>query len=99
MMIEPPGEFFRRRVLEINNGILITVEHISVEEQIAGTMQQTAVRNIGVRVNPFEVKTREGGCRGHAVKAVPVIKDAKFHGVTEKLAILAIVLSIKPAAV
>jgi hypothetical protein len=42
-------------------------------------MQQTAVRNFRIWVNPFEVKACERGCRGNAVKAVAVIKDAKFH--------------------
>src|SRR5256885_16860771 len=57
-------------------------------------MQQAAVRNFRVRMNSFAVKAREGGCGAHAVKAVAVIKDAKFHRVTEKLAILAVVSKV-----
>src|ERR1051326_8407925 len=79
MMIAPPAEFFGRRVFEINDGVRIAVEHVPVEKQIAGAMQQSAVRNFRVRMNSFEVKARERGCRGNAVKAVAVIKDAKFH--------------------
>src|SRR5207302_7287129 len=92
MMIEPPRQFLRRRVLEIHDRVFIPVEHRLVEEEIAGPMKQASVCNFRIAVNSFEIKARECGRRSHAVKAVAVIKDAKFHfwNVYKKLVILTI---------
>src|SRR5215470_17343500 len=78
MMIEPPRQFWRRRVLEIDNRIFIAVEHVFVEK-IAGPVQQTAVVHLSLLIDSFVIKPGEGGRRSDAVKAVTVIKDAKFH--------------------
>ena len=42
-------------------------------------MQQTRVRNLRARVDACEIKSSEDGCACDAVKAVAVIKDAKFQ--------------------
>ena len=79
MMIEPPGQFVRRRILEIDDRVFIAIEHFFVEQNIARAMQQTAVINLGVWIDSLMIKTREGGRGSHAIKTVAVIKDAKFH--------------------
>ena len=78
VMIEPPGKLFRRRILEVDDRILVTVKHVLVK-QIAGTMQQTLVLDFGVRVNALPVEAREGCGRSHAIEAMAVVKQAKFH--------------------
>src|SRR5882724_3918275 len=73
MMIEPPGQLFRRRILEIDNRVFIAVKHIAFEQEVSRPMQQSAIFNTGAGVNSFEIKTRERGRRGNAVKTVSVI--------------------------
>ena len=77
-MIEPPGQLFRRRILEIDDGVLVAIEHGFIK-QVARTMQQTGVTDISIRVDSFIVETRKGCRRSNAVEAVAVIKHAKFH--------------------
>src|SRR5437763_7669424 len=81
MMIEPPGQLLRRRILEIDDRVFIAVKHIAFEQEVAWPMQESAIFNTGVVVNSFEIKTRERGRRGNAVKTVSVIQNAKFHKV------------------
>jgi hypothetical protein len=39
-------------------------------------MQQSAVFDLSVSVDSFEIKTGKGRCRGNAVKTMAVVKDA-----------------------
>src|SRR5213083_226193 len=73
VMIEPPGQFFGRRVLEIDDRILVTVK------QVTRAMQQTGVLDLRFGMDLFFIKACEGGGRGDAVEAVAVIKQAQFH--------------------
>src|SRR2546423_14643393 len=79
VMIEPPGQLFRWRILEIDDRVFIAVKHIAFEQEVPRPMQQSAVLDAGVVMNSFEIKTRERCRRGHAVKTMSVIKNAKFH--------------------
>ena len=78
VMVEPPGQAVGGRILEIHNRVLVSVEHLFVKER-AGTMEQPCVFDAGRGANSCEVKAREDGGRGDAVKAVSVIEQAKFH--------------------
>ena len=44
-------------------------------------MQQPAIADLGAFVNSLLIKTRERRRRSDAVKAMTVIKDAKFHAI------------------
>src|SRR5579885_1207949 len=75
MMVEPPRQLVRRAVLEINDGVLVAVEHRLVEER-ARRVQQRRVRDFGFAVDARAVEAREGCGGGHAVEAVAVIEQA-----------------------
>jgi hypothetical protein len=74
VVIEPPGDFGRTGILEIDNGILVAIELVFVEER-AGAMQQAGVNEFHIAANAFAVETREQRSRGSAVKTFVVIKD------------------------
>src|SRR5882724_6657011 len=76
VMIEPPGQLFRWRILEIDDRVFIAVKHIAFEQEVPGAMQQAAIFNVGVVVNSFEIKTGKRRRRGNAVKTMSVIKNA-----------------------
>src|SRR3989440_3400961 len=80
VMVEPPREALARAVLEVNDGVLVAVEHRVVEER-AGCVQQRRVGHRGVALEAREVEAREDCGGGHAVEAVAVIEQAKSHPV------------------
>src|SRR5882724_2644318 len=97
VMIEPPGQLFRRRILKIDDRVFIAVKHIAFEQEVPRPMQQSAIFNARVVMNSFEIKTRERGRRGNAVETMSVIQNAKFHSIEEsgkKPVILTIVGSV-----
>ena len=79
MMIEPPRQPLRRRILEINDRIFIPVEHMAFEQEIPRAMQQSAIFNGHVPMNSFKIKTRERRCGGNAVEAMTMVENAQFH--------------------
>jgi hypothetical protein len=58
MMVKPPGNFRRWRVLEVNDCILVADEIVLIEER-TGAMYQTKVGETGVIANAFRIKARE----------------------------------------
>ena len=74
VVIEPPGDFGRAGVFEINDGILIAVELFFVEKS-ARAMEKPGVDELRVIANPLPVKAAEQGCRRSAVETLIVIKD------------------------
>ena len=80
VVVEPPGQSLGGAVLEVNDGVLVAVEHRVVEER-AGRVQQRRVCNVGVPANAREVEAREDCGGGHAVEAVAVVEQAKSHPV------------------
>src|SRR5437762_1471964 len=84
MMIEPPRELIRRRVLEIHDRIFVAVKQIEIK-QVSGAMQQPAIIDFRFRVDAFFVKAREGRGRSDAVKTVAVIKQTKFHSCADEI--------------
>jgi hypothetical protein len=59
VMIKPPGQFFGRRILEVDDGVLIAVKQLLIE-LISRPMQQSRVAHFRVTVYAFFVKTSEG---------------------------------------
>src|ERR1043165_9786176 len=78
VMIEPPRQLLRRRILEIDDRILVGIKHRVVEE-IAGPVQQPGVIDLGFRMDAFLVEASESGRRRDAVEAVAVVEKTKFH--------------------
>ena len=74
VVIEPPGDFGRTGILEIDDGILVAVELLLVEKS-AGTMQQAGVNEVHIAADSFPVETAEQGGRASPVKTFVVIKD------------------------
>jgi hypothetical protein len=74
MVIEPPGNLGRTGILEIDNGILVAIELVFVEQR-AGAVQQTRVNELHITADAFAVKTGEQRGRASAVKTFVVIKD------------------------
>ena len=60
VVIEPPGDFGRTGVLEIDDGILVAVE-LRLVEKSARTMQQAGVNEIHIAADAFPVETGEQG--------------------------------------
>jgi hypothetical protein len=73
-MVEPPVEFLGRRILEVNDGVLVAVEHLFVKER-AGAVQERRVINVRAIVDLRAVEAREDRRRRHPVEAVAVIKQ------------------------
>ena len=78
MMIEPPGQAGVGRILEIDDGVDIAVEHGGLE-QLRGFMGQAGIDEVGAGIEFFSDKTAEEGRRGGAVEAMVVIENANPH--------------------
>ena len=74
VVIEPPGDFRRTGILEIDDGILVAVKLLLVEKS-ARAMQQAGVDEVHIAADSFPVETGEQGRRGSPVKTLVVIKD------------------------
>ena len=73
VVIEPPGDFGRTGILEIDDGILVAVELLLVEKS-ARAMQQAGVDEVHIAADSFPVEAGEQGGRGRPVKTFVVIK-------------------------
>ncbi len=74
-MVEPPRHTRRRRVFEINDGILVAVEHLFVEERV-GPVEQPAIGDFSAGANLRAVEARENGGGSDAVETVAVVEQA-----------------------
>lgn len=75
MMIEPPCDFGRARILEINNRVFVAIE-IGFVEQSSCPVQEARESEVGIFANPFAVETGKKRSRGRPVKTLVVIKDS-----------------------
>ena len=73
VVIEPPGDFGRTGILEIDDGVLVAVKLLLVKKS-AGAMQQAGVDELYIAADSFPVKAREQGGRARPVKTLVVIK-------------------------
>ena len=78
MMVEPPGDFGRTGVLEVDDGIFVTVEVPLVEER-ARPMQQAGELELRIVPNALAVEAREQRSGRGPVKTLVVIKDPNFQ--------------------
>ena len=59
MMIEPPGDFGGVGILEIDDRVLVAVEHLLIKEDVAGSMKQRAVLDFSAWMDSFLVEAAE----------------------------------------
>src|SRR5664279_1045512 len=78
MVIEPPRDAWRRRIFEIDNGVLVTNEFGFIEQR-PGAMHQADILEFGVLANSLPVKSREECRRTGSVKTLVVVKDPYLH--------------------
>jgi hypothetical protein len=74
MMVEPPGDFWRGRVFEVDDRILVAAE-LSLVKQRAGTMDEAAVLVAGTWGDALAMKAREQRRGTGSVKAFVVVED------------------------
>ena len=78
MMIEPPGDGRRSRILKIDNGILIAGKFPLVK-QGSGAVDQSAEFIIRARSDAFAMEAREQRGRTGSIETFIVIKNTYFH--------------------
>jgi hypothetical protein len=78
MMVEPPGNARRGRILEIHNGIFVAGEILIIEEGTR-TVHQPLVFEVDVLANALAIKARKKCRRAGPVETLVVIKDFDPH--------------------
>lgn len=74
MMVEPPGDFWGRRVFKVYDGVFVA-DKVSFIKKSAGAMHEAVIGIFGVRDNAFAVKSRKKRGRARPVKTFVVIKN------------------------
>jgi hypothetical protein len=74
-MVKPPGNPWRGRIFEIDDGVLVASELALVKER-AGAMDQAVVLVGGGGGDTFPMKAREQRGRASSVETFVVIEDA-----------------------
>jgi hypothetical protein len=75
MVIEPPRDFGRGRVFEVDNRVLVTCEFALVKER-SGTVNQAVIFVGGLAVDALAVEAREKGRRASPIKTLVVVEHA-----------------------
>jgi hypothetical protein len=78
-MIEPPRQPWRWAVLEVNDGVLVTVKKLFFDELLIRFVRQPCVRYLRGGPYLFRKEAREYSRRCETVKAMIVMQYAKFH--------------------
>ncbi len=73
-MIKPPGDFGRARIFEIDDGVLVAVKLILVE-QGASAVDQAGENKIHIAANALAVEAGEQGSRRCTIETFVVIKN------------------------
>src|SRR5215813_6155364 len=78
MMIKPPCEFRRSRILEIHHCIFVPVENVTIEG-MRRFVGHPAIQEFSIGMNAFAVEPRKDGRRGGAVEALVVEADPNLQ--------------------
>ena len=81
MVIKPPRDLRRGRILEIYDRILVTGE-VALIEQRTRTMQQSAEDEFRIVPDPLLVETRKQCRRASPIKTLVVIKNLDFQSIS-----------------
>jgi hypothetical protein len=82
MMIEPPGNFGRAGVFEIDDGVFVPRE-MGFVEQGSGAMQQAGELKLHVAANALAVKAGEDRGRRSSVETFVVIENFNFQSIPQ----------------
>ena len=82
MMVEPPGDLRRTGVLEIDDGIFVTIEMRFVKQR-SRAMQQAGKDKAGVFADALAVEAGEERGGGSSVKALVVVEDSDFQSIPQ----------------
>jgi hypothetical protein len=78
MMVKPPGYFWRWRVFEIDNRVLVARELVLVKER-ACAVDESPISELDIVANALRVKAREKSGRCSAVKTFVMKKNPDFQ--------------------
>src|SRR3954452_7354628 len=78
VMIEPPRNFLRRGVFEVEDGIFVAIKIFFVE-QSAGTMHEARVAELHVAFHALSIEPRKDSRRTSAVETLIVIEDPNLQ--------------------
>src|SRR5260370_20430952 len=78
VMVKPPGDLGRRRVLKIDDHVFIAIE-VALVKKRSGAMHQTAELEGCVRANALAVEAIKHGRRCGSVKALAVVEHPYFQ--------------------
>lgn len=78
MMIKPPCDFGRTGILEVDDGIFVSVE-IRFVEQRSRAMQESGEGKVGVFANPLTIKAGEKRGGGCSIETLVVVEDFYFQ--------------------
>ncbi len=84
MMVEPPGNFGRAGVFEVDDGVLVAIKLFLIEQR-SGTVQQAGENEGDIVPNPLPVKARKERGGRCPVKAFVVIEDPNFQSFPSKV--------------
>ena len=82
MMVEPPRDFRRTGIFEVNDGVLITVKFFFVE-QGAGAVHQSGKDEFSIAANALAIETREQGGGGSSVETLIVIENSYSQAIPQ----------------
>ena len=82
MMIEPPGDLRRTRILEIDDGIFVAVEMGFVEER-SGAMQQAGELKIHIAADALAVEAGEERRRRRSIETLVVVENLDFQSIPQ----------------
>jgi len=82
VMVEPPGDFGRTGVLEIDDGVFVAIEMGFIEER-SRAMQQAGEDEGGVFANALAIKTGEECGGGSTIETLVVVENSDFHSMPQ----------------
>src|SRR5271165_543288 len=82
VMVEPPCDLRRTGVLEVDDGIFVTVE-LGFVKQRPGAMQQAGEDEVGVGANALAIKTGEERRGTGSVETLVVVEDSDFQSMPQ----------------
>jgi hypothetical protein len=77
-MVKPPCNLGRSGILEVDDGVLVSIKIGFIEER-ARAMHQSGELEVHIRPDAFAVEARKQRSRGRPVKTFAVKKDPGFQ--------------------
>jgi len=74
VMIEPPGNVRRARVLEIDDGVFVTVKLLLIKQR-TGTVNESGEFKLDVTADALAIEAREQSGRRSSIKTLVVVEN------------------------